>query len=56
MNMGDQVVITGGAYEGFTGVVTQLDGEWVFLKVRSGELLWLAASICRKLDVNGGEE
>ena len=56
MRIGDQVVITGGAYEGFTGFVTQLDGEWVFLKVRSGELLWLAASICRKLDMNGGGE
>ena len=44
---GDQVLITGGAYEGFTGIVTQLDGEWIFLKLRSGELLWLAASLVR---------
>ena len=47
MNSGNQVVITGGAYEGFTGVVTELDGQWVFLKLRSGELLWLAASLVR---------
>ena len=47
MKINDQVLIVDGAFQGRVGTITQTDGEWLFLVLRDGTLLWLAASICR---------
>ena len=50
MNVGNQVIVTDGAFLGFTGIVTKVDREWVLLTLRDGGQVWLAASICRLVD------
>ena len=47
LKVGDQVTIVDGAFMGKTGIVRELDGQWIFLALRDGGLLWMAASLVR---------
>jgi hypothetical protein len=47
MRIGDQILITDGAYQGFTGTITEIDPPWVSLVLRDGTRMFCAASIVK---------
>ena len=47
LKVGDQVTIVDGAFMGHTAIVREFDGAWVYVTLRDGGMLWLAASLVR---------